>query len=303
MFADELESSLSESLRDYLNSETIQLRDLMREFFNIKIKNVAEKPRSVFWSDEVKNHPLYKNEKKSVIDLIAKEIEVGESIHRYLSPKSDHLRHTDNTLSCFDIHHLHLGAAIETKGTRKGRVKGTKSLLFAMFNDDSAYFVDIFTHDIGFLNPVLLRTIYKNWPDILEPFRIKRDGIIAENISKEDYEKLLSGKDKINAPIELAPGKVYFFPGGGITCAGTAIAVEDHIRSIFYAMEEISNILKSNLEEAYIAISQETGIKHSGLRLRARILNDEFDFYDSVSGCSFIRNENGVRIISNNNLM
>ena len=223
----ELTESLGAALRGHLDSSSMDVYELLREFYGVKVKVVSEKRRRVFISKELSQHPLYIYEKQRVIQKITRIAESGGNLKIYLSERSQHLNYTDKALATFGVHHFHLGEAIANGGKRKGLVKGTKSLLFGRVTEEAIFFVAIFPHSAlpEFLKPELLRIIHRNWPWSISEHRLHREGMAEcrEGVTDEEIGKVLA--HNINVPI-VVDGIAYFLPGGGLTAAGTSGEVE-----------------------------------------------------------------------------
>lgn len=237
---DEVEETLSASLRDFLGSKEREFRPLLRQFHNILAKNIRPRPRKVHTSREVQQHQLFLNEKRHVIEQIVEDIEAGRDLTKYLSKKSEQPQYYDKSLAHFGVHHLHLGEGHQTKNVRSRRVKGTKSLLFARVLEDDIYLLDILNHDLhaSFLNIHFLRVMHRNWPDSIESFRAKEAIGVAHKYTDSEAAELL--ENDINLLIELGPNQVYLLPGMGTTAAGTPTLVETRVNSTIHTIQKIS---------------------------------------------------------------
>lgn len=270
-----------------LGSKSTECSDLLRQFFNVQKKRIIENSRRVHISKELEQHQLFKYEKKSVISRIINKIENGEDLNIYLSDKQNELDHSDLTLSIMGLHHFHLGEIIQKGGTRKGLVKGTKSLLFIKIEEQDAYLIDILSHDItsGFLNRQLLHIIYKNWPQLLEPFRINRGGIEYTEITEEDFTKLI--QLQINIPYSPEYGIAYFFPGG-LSKKNTDSDIENDIFRLLDALEKTECFLKNKTRDIAEYIRQVTGIRYNVLRFSTELRDGGIVIINSNSGLLFV---------------
>ncbi len=283
---DEIQETLCTSLQVHLRSKENDLHTLLRHFHNHLAKHISAKPRKTHLSEEILQHPLYLREKKQIIECIMMDIKSGSDLSKYLSERSGQLEHHDKSLAHFGVHHFHLGDAIETRGTRKGRVKGTKSLLFIRVLDDDAYLLDILNHDIhtGFLNIRLFRLMHRNWPESVEDHRIKN--AIGMACAYTDLEAAELLKNDINTCIEPEAGHVFMLPGMGTTSAGTSILVERNADRDMDVILEIAKFVKRNSLPIAREIIAITGVHHNTIRLRGRIKGGLLDVYDGSSGLS-----------------
>ncbi len=288
----EVDETLVKALQNHLCSRTQDIHMLLKEFHNVYIKNVTAKPRTVYWSDELKKHLLYKRGKKQVIEKIVSNIKRGESINQYLSEKSDQLNHYDLSLSHFGVHHLHLGESIQARGSRAGKVKGTKCLLFIRFTETDAYLLDILGHGMrsGFLNMHIVRVMYKNWPKSVEPYRIKSAVGVAVKYTDEEAAELI--ENNVNVIVEIAPEKVFMLPGMGTTTAGIPLVVERRVDKTIRELRAIVQIVKENSCATATLIRKLTGTWCNVIRLRGRIRAGLLYIYDTGSGCIFTLQDN-----------
>lgn len=283
----EIDNTLREVLKKHLGSRTEDVRSLVREFHNVLVKQVASRPRAVYLSEDLKKHPLYTAEKRKAIDAVISRIERGETIEPYLSDRSVQLGQYDLSLAHFGVHHLHLGDTRQERGSRAGRVKGTKSLLFARFTESEAYFLDILNHGMrsGFLNMHLFRVMCRNWPDSVESFRAKQAIGVSVKYTDDQAAELL--ENNVNLVVEIAPQQVFMLPGMGTTTAGTPLAVERRVDRNIDELRSIVRLVKENPSAVAALIMKLTRIGHNVIRLRVRARAGVLDIYDASSGCIF----------------
>jgi hypothetical protein len=283
----EIDSSLTAALREHLESKTSDLKSLLKEFHNLLLKRVSQQRRQVHVSGELAQHSLFKNEKRHVVKKIIATLESGGSLDPYLSEKSEQLQHFDLSLAHFGVHHLHLGEAIQDYGSRAGRIKGTKSLLFARIAESDAYLLDILNHDTkyGFLSMHLLRVMHRNWPKSVEPFRLKGAIGVAVKYSDEEVATLL--QNEVNVIVELGREQVYMLPGMGTTTAGTPLLMEQRVDQTLRDFTRVVRMVEHNSACVSDLIKQLTGAGHNIIRLKGRVRAGLLDIYDSTSGCVF----------------
>jgi len=269
-------------LQNFLESKSDNLEKLLRQFFNIQKKNISQKPRKVHYSNEIKKHHLFQFDKKTVIKDIEDRFTSGNDINIYLSDKQNELDHVDLTLTMMGIHHLHLGEKIQSKGKRKGLIKGTKKLLFVMVKEDDVYFLNILEHDLveGFHNLSLLDVIYKNWQKLLEPYHLKGAIRPSMKIDSEDFSKL--SMNQINTIYYAEDYKVYALPGGGITTGNTDSENERRIQVFFREIEEIEDFLSANIHKIGHYIKRFSKINYNILTFSFKIIDGRF----------FLKNDN-----------
>ena len=83
------------------------------------------------------------------------------------------------------------------------------------------YFLQIRPHETSvWTEQDLIRILADNWPDVIEPYRIKGVAALSENISDDDYKKLR--KANVNTMVDLHDGRVYMGANFGLNTAGTS---------------------------------------------------------------------------------
>ncbi len=147
--------------------------------------------------------------------------ESGQILKPHLSKESDNPDYKDLMFYDWGIFHFHLG--INPHPKRQGFVERTGDLLFAIAESHTArmYLIDIHPHTGGFTNQDLLRILEDNWPEILEPYVLKRVIGLTYNASDSDIDTLRgAGIDPI---LKTPGGRVLSQMGGGIiTKAGNS---------------------------------------------------------------------------------
>lgn len=106
----------------------------------------------------------------TVISEITQRLESGEVVAPYLSRRASIPNGpADNMLNYWGIHHLHLSSITTVKSD--GKVESADYLLFARFEGQVAYLIDIRPHkqpDL-FLDLTLLEALDMNWPHLHSP--------------------------------------------------------------------------------------------------------------------------------------
>jgi hypothetical protein len=109
--------------------------------------------------------------------VIREEFERGDDLTPRLTRNFYKTGFNDFLFNTFGIQHMHLGVS----GAAWDRTKkhpmsgGTDALLFVVVQAASAYFVDVVNHDVfesAELSKALVQTILRNWPEVLEQYRI-----------------------------------------------------------------------------------------------------------------------------------
>lgn len=187
--------------------------ELPYKYFNMLNKKLVQIPRQVLISKELYQSQYY-NKYKKVINCLKSLIEKGEDISAYLSKKIDAIDYNDGLLNDWGIHHLHLSTEKESNSKFNKR---TGELLFVRFQNDKAYFINIYKHN-NWAKKEVIQIVHRNWEEDFKSFRL--EGVISlhPRIEDRNYQKLRN--KNINTLIEVEEGIVYMGFGFGITTSG-----------------------------------------------------------------------------------
>jgi hypothetical protein len=200
-------------------------------YLNWRNRLIPAKPRRVARSIAFRRNPMVAERSEAISKIVA-DIEQGEDLTKYLSRRVAtgfalplkpalkqlaRLQHLDLLLNDWGIHHLHISTAVAADGF----VNRNDPLLFAMFEPEMAYLLDIGTHS-SFVDQRLAEIAVENWPDTQLFLEIQ--GISLRNgapYSKDDRKKMRAAGIFSFIPI----GDKVFAPRGGISAAGTSTQV------------------------------------------------------------------------------
>lgn len=210
-------------------------------------------PRRVHISDVLARQRVLTPYEIHGITRLRKAIERGHSLHMFLGDMTRSIRNrreekpgrpsrNDLFFTDWGLLHFHLGADLESKGTR---VMRTRRVLIARLTQDDAYLIDVEPHGRGLFNTWghkrYLETLYRNWPHTLEKYQL--NGIMPptreDDLSAEDYIKLRQGGVMAGIVID---GRVFMGPGLGVTSdRSSTLAVQraDRIREELDAGERV----------------------------------------------------------------
>lgn len=234
-------------------------------FYNLMKRVVFPKPRRVVKSREF-TCPVGL---KQGLQFLESKITAGKNINGHLSREILKLDYRDALLNDWGIQHLHLG----TKPDPKGRplIEGTSNLLYAYFDDDAAYLIQILDHD-SFAEQGLLQIIHENWPQVLEQYRLLDDVSLIHSLSAS--ERKLARKAGITAAVEMKDGTVYCPPGGGIMTDGTSLTVLRQADRTLDLLDEVTHYIK-----------QQTGSWPERLETDARVLHFQLTLAEDNQFC------------------
>ncbi len=249
-------------IKTELESEGYDLTDLTDDkisilYYSLEKRLISKVPRKIYKASDF-SCPEYLEEG---LRQLEEKIKNGNDLKPHLSRKLKKLEDNDGLLFDWGIYHLHLGTVIESDGF----VNRTGPLLHARFDNDSAYFINIFNHG-AWTKQAMLKTIHYNWPDSIKQFRLQ--GVLGVEKKFEDSDIHHLRNARVNTLIEIEPGVVYMGPGWGLAASGDSIdAVEKHLDRL-RGLSDLEQNLKSNAR----------GILNSLFKDLSFITNQNLDF-------------------------
>lgn len=253
-------------------SKLVTDEDVLHSYCSYSHRLLEKRPRTIHKADTF----VCPEEVKGGLAWLESKIEKGESLNPHLNTaiQKDKL---DGLLYDWGIHHLHLGLKYEPTGF----VERTGPVLFAVFRPNDAYFVDVRDHE-GWSDKGLLEIINRNWPELLEIYRMK--DMKPETTSTEEEITSLR-KAGINTFHELSDGNSYLSMGGGITTAGTS---QEAVRSYIEIQRLLNGIKKQINDNSKFLVSH---VMPKGHPFRDRNhfvfickrIGDRIGFYDVVN--------------------
>ncbi len=201
-------------------------------YFNLLHRLVKPVPRRVLRSREF-TCPV---DLQSGLSLVEGKIIRGENLWPHLSRKLFKPKFNDGILNDWGIHHLHLGIVVQPNGF----IKGTGPVLFARFDETTAYLIDTRSHG-AWTEQECLCILHRNWPASIEQF--KRKGITGQRLS-DDQLKVLRAKN-CNVALDV-DGVAYIGMGGGVAASGAAIDVWHKIDYYFIRLKSLETWCQSN---------------------------------------------------------
>lgn len=151
------------------------------------------------------------------LEIVVQKIVDGTDITPHLSTKIRDRYYDDDLLNDWGIYHVHLGTTV----TANGFVNRTGPLLFARFDSEKAYFINVMPHG-SWTKQEMLRCVHDNWPDSIKQYRI--NALDVERGFSDDEVGALS-RGHVSAITKVAEGVIYSPLGGGITTSGLSAQV------------------------------------------------------------------------------
>lgn len=178
-------------------------------------RHISTRPRRVEYSKQIQSSSSWLLH-RSDIERLAAASEAGENLVPYQGRKVSVFDRPDRLYLDWGIQHLHLGKLLPGRSLSQG----TSELLFALFLDDAAFFIEVYNHK-SFSARELLRILDSNWPWWTDRYAVS--GAVHPAARPTDVEVHDLRVNHVNAFIEVSPGRVLAPPGGGCTSAGTSV--------------------------------------------------------------------------------
>jgi hypothetical protein len=160
-------------------------------WIRLKHRGITKAQRRVLRSRELQQRNLEPTVQDGV-DAVQFEIESGDDPTHRLTRQFFKAGFNDFLFNTFGIQHVHLGIPGVGMDKTKQHVMsgGGDALLFLMVDVSKAYLLDVLDHDV-FDNAEkakgLVQIALRNWPDLLEPYKIP--GVVSSELSFEDAFK------------------------------------------------------------------------------------------------------------------
>lgn len=218
-------------------------------YLNLLKRLVSPEPRVIKKSNIFECPKEYIEALTEIENVITK----GGDLTPYLSRLLRKQDYNDPLLNHWEIHHVHLSTNIENDGF----VTRTGPLLYVRFDNENAYFINIYPHGSWCLQD-MVATIHKNWPESIEQYLLK--GILGSANSYTDKNIARLRKANVNTAVEINKTVVYAPLGGGQSTSGISTEVvmySDYYKQKLRLMEEslidnIDTIIKNAKEEKLI---------------------------------------------------
>ena len=221
-----------------------ELRNVLRILLNIRDKTISMNKRTVHISKELQLKELEEPYAES-LKVIQKKFEKGQNINPYLSKAAFKGEAKDLLLYDWGIHHLHLNL----KYDKKGFIQRSDYLLFFMLKDSEVFFIDVTKHRIEnrteFAQQDLICILWRNWKELLLPFRLHEAISASPRLNDRDY---LKARQAGSVVLMECDGNVFMPPGGGISTATTKIMHTRELDETLDLLKQVETNLRAQLE-------------------------------------------------------
>lgn len=222
-------------------------QEICMMYFNLKRRLITPTPREILFSKKFK----CPDDLKDGLEKIKKRVENGDNLLPYLSERINDLDYDDDMLNDWGVYHLHLGEEIKDSGF----AERTGPLLFARFDDEFAYFIDVYEHG-DWTKKEIIERIHDNWPDSIKEYRL--EDIIGLSQNFNDEKRKMFRDAGLSTLIEVEPGVVYAPIGGGYATDGSSTEVVMECDRYAYMLKDYEETIRNNIDK-FISEARESG--------------------------------------------
>lgn len=247
---------------------------LIIRFFSYLRKKGLRKPYTIIKSNEFS----CPEEHKIGLEKLEKVLEAGEDLSPYLSKSVDKLKH-DLMFNDWGILHFHLGEEMQKNGKY---IERTGPLLFVYFKESNAYFLNVFEHG-DWTRKDALQIIQDNWPELIEPYRLRFAGLEFE-YSEEQHADLRNSGISAMLTLKDAEGNKFPImpPGMGL------VTSKDSLNDVRYYQDQVNLIYK--LEDI---VKEQLPLVEEVIKNHKLPIPEEYKFkYVNIDGQWKVREEN-----------
>ena len=235
--------------------ENVTLNHALYQYCDMQLRLLEPKPRKVLLSKEL----VVPEVVKTGYDYFKSAVEKGTHLLPFMSKSIVDVNFKDKMIFDWGLYHFHLSTEKDSKDPRfMGRSHYLLITYVNPYQDDTMYFLQVRPHVSSiWTEQKLIRILADNWPDVMEPYRIKGATGLNQNVRDEDYKQLRN--NNINTLVNLHDGRIYLGANFGLNTAGTSVrAVRQHDT---YSNNEVL------FEQAMGAVADDLG-KTINLRLK-----------------------------------
>lgn len=262
-------ASLREELLIHLGYDAtpnLNNHDLAIRYFNVAKRRIPIRPRRVLRSSEL----TCSTELQSALDGLLAKATSGDDLTPHLSKALIDADYNDYLLNDWGIHHFHLGTAPDA--ALPAFVARTGPLLFARVTDGNFYALAVLPHG-SWTEQRLVTILYSNWPESIEPYRLKGVTGLAHRPPTSQELKGLRRANVVTV-VEVAVGAVYAPIGGGYTTSGVSSEVVRTVNRELKLIRRLEAHVRANLA-TFLERIRETGAEPGDPPVFRLLVNEE----------------------------
>lgn len=257
-------------IEDYYKSIGIQykptndVRRCLVDYLNLEVKLIKPVRRKIFISDKLKTRKIPTDNLQGLFAIDSK-IQAGKDVTYHQSREAFNPSHNDPLLNDWLIHHLHLS---DWKKSGDKFYERTQLVLFAIFTQEQAFFIDVRPHGKNgelnvFAKKELLEIVGNNWPSMLKEYVVEDAIMLSHNVTDEERAKarkrhMMLGMTEVN-------GKLIINPGIGVASSGHNVLVVRKADSVVRFVQDSLMEIEKDEEGMKTALTLESGIEIKAL--------------------------------------
>lgn len=282
-FAEDLRQDLQQLLAQAGSPvpPTADVHETCKAYFKALWHRIAPRPRTVVWSAELYGQTL-PEWIRSALDRIAADSRLGSDLNPRLTKQRMRPQHNDGLLNDWGLHHMHLGPISTESDGSAGR---TGELLFVYPTETTLYFVDVLDHE-SFACQRLIEIVHRNWPKLLEPYRMPDNLHLIKQGPFTDSERSKLRKAGVTMWTQVSDGTVYHPPGGGIAINKTSNEVMDSTLDLMQHAGNIAEWCNVNAATLMTHVQKAAGKTIVELYLKLRFAEGGFAIEETQTGIS-----------------
>ncbi|MDF1511453.1 hypothetical protein PZE06_25475 [Robertmurraya sp. DFI.2.37] len=267
---------------------------ILKGYINLSDKLINNKKRNVKVSNELKEQDFGEHY-NLCLQQIRNKFKNGIDVNGYLSKGAFKPSQRDLLLYDWGIHHLH----INNKFDNGGFVERSDYLLFFIIDENNVYFIDVTRHKLEnrteFSQQELLRIVKRNWPYLIEPYRLKGFSSLEKKLTDKEHSEIRNSGAMAVVEIE---GDIYGMIGGGITTARTNVQHTTKIDMVVSFLRDITKTMQENRKN-FIDSPYSNKMIHLTESYKLILENECFYIINEKTGLKIIESPSLYKIIFN----
>lgn len=255
----------------------VRVSEAMVQYYNAALRFIMPKPRTVMKTNEFVCPSGY--EKK--LQFFEEAVTQGKDLKPFMTKTMLDASFQDKMLFDWGLYHFHLSDTVNTKDKRFMDRSGQLLIAYKDWNNDNTlYFLQVVSHQQlnVWTTQAFIRYLADNWPDMMEPHRLK--GVIDTdyNVSDADFAGLRSAN--VNSFVNLGDGRVYIGSNFGLTGAGYSVRAQLHLLSVNKYTSLTEKLIKEKSVEIIAYINDNSRRSFSDLTLHIQAFHNKDFFFE-----------------------
>lgn len=255
----------------------VRVSEAMVQYYNAALRFIMPKPRTVMKTNEFVCPSGY--EKK--LQFFEEAVTQGKDLKPFMTKTMLDASFQDKMLFDWGLYHFHLSDTVNTKDKRFMDRSGQLLIAYKDWNNDNTlYFLQVVSHQQlnVWTTQAFIRYLADNWPDMMEPHRLK--GVIDTdyNVSDADFAGLRSAN--VNSFVNLGDGRVYIGSNFGLTGAGYSVRAQLHLLSVNKYTSLTEKLIKEKSVEIIAYINDNSRRSFSDLTLHIQAFRNKDFFFE-----------------------